>query len=374
MNKILTIVGTRPQIIKAAALTRAFAACDSGRVEEIMVHTGQHYDDNMSQVFFEELGMPDPRYRLNCGAGGQLAQLALMLQGLEQIIPEVKPDAMLVYGDTNSTLAGALAASKLRIPLIHVEAGLRSYNKAMPEENNRIITDHASALLFVPTVAAISNLAREGLDVAYKGAPSADHPLVVSTGDVMYDNALHFRALPAPDIALPAEVFASGFILATVHRDNNTDDPLRLKAILDGLNNLGLQVGKTVVLPAHPRLNRQMEAFHFDWSAYPAIHRMEPVSYRSMLALLDACSLVCTDSGGLQKEAYFMQRPCVIMRPETEWVELLAGGHAIIANADATNILKAGQSLLDERFEHWPLLYGDGQAAKHMCDIILTHF
>jgi UDP-GlcNAc3NAcA epimerase len=267
-----------------------------------------------------------------------------------------------------------LAASKLRIPLIHVEAGLLSFNKAMPEENNRIITDHASALLFVPTVAAISNLAREGLDVAYNGAPSADHPLVVSTGDVMYDNALHFRALPAPDIALPAEVLTSGFILATVHRDNNTDDPVRLKAVLDGLNNLGLQTGKTVVLPAHPRLNRQMEAFHFDWSAYPAIRRMEPVSYRSILALLDACSLVCTDSGGLQKEAYFLQRPCVIMRPETEWVELLAGGHAIIANADATNILKAGQSLLNERFEHWPLLYGDGQAAKHMCDIILTHF
>ncbi|MFN5620272.1 MAG: non-hydrolyzing UDP-N-acetylglucosamine 2-epimerase [Flavobacteriales bacterium] len=374
MTTILTIVGTRPQIIKAAALSRAFAACDSGRVEEILVHTGQHYDDNMSQVFFDELEMPAPRYQLNAGSGGHLSQLAAMLEGLERIIDEVRPNAILVYGDTNSTLAGALAASKRRIPLIHVEAGLRSFNKAMPEENNRIVTDHASSLLFVPTEAALNNLAKEGLDITYRGTPSADHPLIVATGDVMYDNALHFGAFPVSANVLPEEVKQSGFILATVHRDNNTDDEQRLKAILKGLNNLAVQTALSVVLPVHPRLKRQLRTFQIEMIDYPSIHLIEPVSYRSMLALLKACSLVCTDSGGLQKEAYFMERPCVIMRPETEWVELLTGGHARIADADSVKIVDAGWEFIQQTPADWPSLYGDGQAAKHMCDVILTHF
>jgi UDP-GlcNAc3NAcA epimerase len=374
MTTILTIVGTRPQIIKAAALSRAFTACASGRVEEILVHTGQHYDDNMSQVFFDELEMPAPRYHLTAGSAGQLSQLAAMLEGLERIIDEVRPNAILVYGDTNSTLAGALAASKLRIPLIHVEAGLRSFNKAMPEENNRIVTDHASSLLFVPTEAALNNLANEGLDITYRGAPSADYPLIVASGDVMYDNALHFGLLPVSAAALPEEVKESGFILATVHRDNNTDDEQRLKAILKGLNDLAVQTAKSVVLPAHPRLKRQLQTFHIGMKEYPSIHLIEPVSYRSMLALLKACSLVCTDSGGLQKEAYFMERPCVIMRPETEWVELLIGGHARISDADSVKIVAAGLEFIQQSPAVWPALYGDGQAAKHMCDVILTHF
>jgi UDP-GlcNAc3NAcA epimerase len=374
MMKILTIVGARPQIIKAAALSRAFQKAGRNKVEEIMLHTGQHYDENMSEVFFRELELPEPRYRLNCIATGPLGQLALMLQGLERIIPEVAPDAVLVYGDTNSTLAAAIAASKMRVPLIHVEAGLRSFNKAMPEENNRIITDHASSLLFVPTKAALSNLANEGMDTSYSGKPSPDHPLVVMTGDVMFDNALHFRDLPLPESSESIQLNASDFILATVHRDNNTDDAQRLKAILNGLNDLGVQCAKTVVLPAHPRLNRQMEAFNIDKKSYPAIHLIEPVSYRKMLAMLKACALVCTDSGGLQKEAYFMQRPCVIMRPETEWVELLQGGHARIADANAEGIVAAGKQLLQDSPNQWPTLYGDGHAAEHMCDIILTHF
>jgi UDP-GlcNAc3NAcA epimerase len=371
MKKILTVIGARPQIIKAAAFSRAIAAVGHGEIEEVIVHTGQHYDEKMSQVFFDEMGIPAPKHNLEVGSGSHATQTARMLESLERVLREENPDGVLVYGDTNSTLAAALAASKLFIPVIHVEAGLRSFNKRMPEEINRIATDHVSTILFAPTQTAIKNLQREGFDVDAAGIPSIDKPLIVKCGDVMYDNAMYFQGRPEGQEYLNRlGLNNQRFVLATVHRDNNTDSPERLNAILEALAVVADKNSMSVVLPSHPRLlSRLTEAEQQAWTAR-GLQFLAPASYVQMVALLGAATLVCTDSGGLQKEAYFMQKPCVIMRSETEWVELVEHGHAIVADANTQRIVEAADKLIQHSPQQWPLLYGDGHAAEHICKII----
>jgi UDP-GlcNAc3NAcA epimerase len=374
MKKIISVVGARPQIIKAAALSRAVKKLGDGILNEVLVHSGQHYDEGMSQVFFDELGIPVPAHNLAVGSGTHASQTASIMDGLERVFSEEKPTAVLVYGDTNTTLAAALVASKMFIPVVHVEAGLRSFNKRMPEEINRIATDHVSTLLFAPTQTAIANLKREGFSTEVNNAPSIDKPLVLRSGDVMYDNAIHFSNRPEGDAYLEALGLQKGnYAVATIHRDNNTDFPERLNGILDALKQWSTEHAMPVVLPTHPRLLKFLSESQQDDLQKAGLRLVPPASYVQMIALLAASRLVFTDSGGLQKEAYFVQRPCVILRPETEWVELTAGGHAIVADADTSRILQAAHQLMNRSFEAWPQLYGDGHAAEQICQSIIQY-
>ncbi len=374
MKKIITVVGARPQIIKAAAFSRAVRKLGDGKLHEVLVHSGQHYDEGMSQVFFDEMGIPTPAHNLAVGSGSHAAQTARIMEGLERIFDKEKPAAVLVYGDTNTTLAAALVASKMYIPVIHVEAGLRSFNKRMPEEINRIATDHVSTLLFAPTQTAIDNLAREGFQTEAHGAPSIDHPLVLRSGDVMYDNALYFSNKPEGNAYLQGlGLQKQGYAVATIHRDHNTDVPQRLNGILDALKQWSAKNGMPVVLPTHPRLLKFLSLEQQNALSKEGLKLVPPASYVQMIALLASSRLVFTDSGGLQKEAYFVQRPCVILRPQTEWVELTHGGHAIVADADTQRIIDAADQLLGRSFDQWPLLYGDGRAAEHICSSIIQY-
>ena len=374
MKKIITVVGARPQIIKAAAFSRAVKKMGQGTLEEVLIHSGQHYDEGMSQVFFDEMGIPTPAHNLAVGSGSHAVQTARIMEGLERVFLLEKPDAVLVYGDTNTTLAAALVASKMFIPVVHVEAGLRSFNKRMPEEINRIATDHVSTLLFAPTQTAIENLAREGFSTELNNVPTIDHPLVLRSGDVMYDNALHFSNRPEGegylhDLGLEKNHYA----VATVHRDNNTDFPERLHGILDALKHWSKENAMPVVLPTHPRLLKFLSVQQQSELRAAGLQLVPPASYVQMIALLAASRIVFTDSGGLQKEAYFVQRPCVILRPETEWVELTTGGHAVVADADTRRILQAAHELMNRSFAEWPQLYGDGRAAEQICQSILQY-
>ncbi len=372
MMKIITVVGARPQIIKAAAFSRAVRKFGAGKLQEVLVHSGQHYDEGMSQVFFDEMGIPAPAHNLAVGSGSHAVQTARIMEGLERVFLLEKPSAVLVYGDTNTTLAAAIVASKMFIPVVHVEAGLRSFNKRMPEEINRIATDHVSTLLFAPTQTAIDNLKREGFNTETNHAPAIDSPLVLRSGDVMYDNALHFSDRPEGDAYLQTLGLQKGnYAVATIHRDNNTDFPERLNGILDALKQWSAEHAMPVVLPTHPRLLKFLSAEQQDELSAAGLRLVPPASYVQMIALLAASRLVFTDSGGLQKEAYFVQRPCVILRPETEWVELTHGGHAIVADADTTRILQAAHELMNRTFDEWPQLYGDGRAAEQICQSII---
>jgi UDP-GlcNAc3NAcA epimerase len=307
---ILTIVGARPQFIKAAAVSRAFG--DTGRIREIMVHTGQHFDDNMSEVFFRELSIPAPEVQLGIHGGSHGEMTGRMLEALDHRIRECKPDHVLVYGDTNSTLAGALAAAKLHVPVIHVEAGLRSFNRKMPEEINRLLTDHVSQLLFSPTRTGLENLRREGI------TSGAHH-----VGDVMQDAFHHAAAKRANATSIRSRLGLQpdGFVLATVHRAENTDDGARLAQIVAFIASEA--AGQPIILPLHPRTRAAMAQHGID--AGP-IRLIEPVGYLDMVALTDAAALVITDSGGLQKEAYFARTPCITLRDETEWPETIDHG------------------------------------------------
>lgn len=308
--KLLTVVGARPQFIKAATVTRAAAARDE--FHEVMVHTGQHFDPNMSDVFFDELAIPEPNYHLGIAADSHGAMTGRMLERIEEVIIRERPDWVLVYGDTNSTLAGALAAAKLHVPVAHVEAGLRSFNRRMPEEINRVLVDHVSALLLCPTVTAMENLAREGV------VANAHH-----VGDVMYDAAIasRLRARERSTILARLGLEPDEFVLATVHRAENTDDPTRLREVLDLLQTTSR--ARPVVLPLHPRTRNAAARYGIDLDGLIVT---EPVGYLDMSRLLDACSEVMTDSGGVQKEAYFYGKPCVTLRDETEWVETIRAG------------------------------------------------
>ena len=369
--KIVTIIGARPQIIKAAALSRAIKKQYSDRIREVIVHTGQHYDDNMSEVFFEELGIPRPDYNLHVGSASHGVQTSRMIEGIEHILLDERPDAIVLYGDTNSTLAGAVAASKLHITVVHIEAGLRSFNKNMPEEINRIVCDHCSTLLFTPTRAGFDNLAREGFPTDNDGPYTIDNPKVYHCGDIMYDNSLYFSSIADQkvDSLRRLRLTETPFALATLHRDGNTDDPIRLNAILDAF--LRLSESITLVLPMHPR-TRKMVAMLEDRRKTERllnderIKIIEPVSFLEMTQLEKHAMLIVTDSGGVQKESFFFQKPCVIMRPETEWVEIVETGAARLADADTAKILEAAQQYLKQPPTSFPTLFGDGHAAEFM--------
>ncbi len=348
---ILTVVGARPQFIKASVVTRLLA--QRSGVREILVHTGQHYDAGMSDVFFQELAMPPPAHHLGIGSGQHGAQTGRMLAALEEVMLSETPDRVLVYGDTNSTLAGALAAAKLHIPVAHVEAGLRSFNRRMPEEVNRVLTDHLSQWLFAPTDTAVGNLAREGIADAR----------VQKTGDVMYDVALHYAGEAERRSRILAELkLKSGqYLLATVHRAENTDNPARLAAIFEGLQAVSADL--PVVLPLHPRTRKILERDR--QAPGGALRIIDPVGYLDMLMLEKNARLIATDSGGVQKEAYFYEVPCVTLREETEWVELVgAGWNRLAPPAGAAEVARVIREGLSAKPGAAGKLYGDGQAAS----------
>lgn len=378
MIKIVTVIGARPQIIKAAALSRAIKTHFADKIEEKIVHTGQHYDENMSQVFFTEMGIPAPHYNLNVGSGSHGAQTALMITGIEKILLEEKPDALVLYGDTNSTLAGAVAASKIHVPVVHIEAGLRSFNKSMPEEVNRILCDHVSTLLFSPTKAGYDHLVKEGVAKANNPPKaSADAPAVYHCGDIMYDNSLYFASIAESktDIMQREQLLPGTFFLATVHRDNNTDQPARLLSIFKAFDVLTKQHGLKLVLPLHPRTRKNIASqpeVQKIIDSNPLIRIIAPASFFEMVMLEKNARMVVTDSGGVQKEAFFFEKPCVILRPETEWVELVECGAAVLADADEQRIIDAANNLLKAQLK-FPSLFGDGHAAEFMCNQMLEH-
>lgn len=372
MKKILTIIGARPQIIKAAAISRAISAHPQWALQEELLHTGQHYDENMSNVFFAEMGIPAPTYQLNVGSGSHGKQTAAMLEGIEKVLLEHSVDAVLVYGDTNSTLAGAMAASKLHIPLVHVEAGLRSFNKKMPEEINRIMCDHASTLLFSPTEEGMSNLKNEGI-IHHEKPWSFDRPGVYHTGDIMYDNSLYYSIKSEekgmPDCLPNAK---SEFILATVHRDTNTDDEGRLISILRGFKTIAERSGHVIVFPIHPRTRNKLsdnakELLH----QTPSIILTDPLPFLDMVWLEKNCNMIITDSGGVQKEAFFFKKPCIILRDQTEWIELVRNGNAELTGASEEKMVSSYENLRKKEGNMtWPSYFGDGKAAEFICETI----
>ena len=374
--KIVTIIGARPQIIKAAALSRAIREHYVDQVQEIIVHTGQHYDDNMSQVFFDELQIPRPDYNLHVGSATHGVQTAKMIEGIEDILFKELPDFIVLYGDTNSTLAGAVAAAKIHTPIVHIEAGLRSFNKSMPEEINRIVCDHCSTLLFSPTKAGFDNLKREGFPIDNEGPYNIDNPKVYHCGDIMYDNSLYFSAIAEQktDVINRLGLRDKPYVLATIHRDSNTDQPKRLGAIFDAIVKIAEE--HPVVLPLHPRtskliktnLSEQFQQTIFDSAN---IKLIPPVSFLEMIQLEKHASLIMTDSGGVQKESYFFRKPCVILRPETEWVEIVKTGAATLADADKDIILEASQEYLRQSPANYPEIFGDGHAAEFMLEKML---
>ncbi len=381
MIKLLTIVGARPQIIKAAALSRAIKNSFQTRIREYILHTGQHYDQNMSQVFFDELGIPEPDFNLNVGSASHGVQTARMIEGIEEQLLALKPDFLVVYGDTNSTLAGAVAASKIHIPIVHIEAGLRSFNKTMPEEINRIMCDHASTMLFSPTQTGIKNLLNEGFRLNVEPPFTNDNPAIFHCGDVMYDNSLFFAQIAdlKSTIMEQNRLKPGRFVLGTIHRDNNTDDPKRLTAIFEALISISESSGLDVFLPLHPRTSKIMEQnlensllHKIRSSAHLKIS--QPVSFLDIIKLEKNASIIMTDSGGVQKESYFFRKPCIILRPETEWVEVVKNGTAIIADADKERILNAF-NYFEERPElDFPPEFGDGKAGAFICDQIIRAY
>ena len=358
--KLVTIIGARPQIIKAAALSRAIRNHYADQIQEVIVHTGQHYDDNMSQVFFDELQIPRPDYNLHVGSASHGVQTARMTEGIEELLIK----------------AGAVAAAKIHVPIVHIEAGLRSFNKSMPEEINRIVCDHCSTLLFTPTKAGLDNLKREGFPMDNNGPFTINNPKVYHCGDIMYDNSLHFAniAEEKTDIIQHLELKGKPFILATIHRDSNTDYPERLSAIFDSLIELSKE--SPIVLPLHPRtakllktnLSNEKQTLIFSSNN---IKLIPPVSFLEMIALERHAQLVMTDSGGVQKEAYFFKKPCIILRPETEWVEIVQTGNAILADANEGRIMQAWTHFKDNPPTMFPEIFGDGHAAEFMLDQML---
>lgn len=381
MVKILTVIGARPQFIKAAALSRAIRNKFSDKIREVIVHTGQHYDDNMSRVFFEEMQIPHENYNLKVGSDSHGKQTATMIAGIEELLLKERPGCIVLYGDTNSTLAGAIAASKIHVPVVHIEAGLRSFNKSMPEEINRIVCDHCSTLLFSPTKKGYKNLLKEGFPEFNQRPYTADNPKIYHCGDIMYDNALYFSNLAEKksDILNQYGLKTSEYILATIHRNNNTDDPGRFASIFLSLNKISLENKLKVVLPLHPRTSKALQS-NLKPEVYEAIRSnanfvlMPPASFLEMIVLEKNCMLVCTDSGGVQKESFFFRKPCIILRPETEWVELVESGTAIITDVDEKKIQFAFTQFKNKKNLSFPPIFGDGHASEFICEEIVKNF
>lgn len=377
MIKLLTIIGARPQIIKAAAISRVLREKFAGQITEHILHTGQHYDDNMSEVFFRELGIPAPDYNLHVGSGSHGVQTAKIIEGVEAILTEQHYDGVIVYGDTNSTLAAAVAASKIHVPVFHVEAGLRSFNMAMPEEINRIVCDQLSSLLFTPTKTGLQNLQAEGFDSIKCRVRFADGrgQKVVLSGDVMYDNSMYFSAMAGEksDIIERMGLSHRNYILATIHRPANTDNPENLRNIFRALNDIAEKHQIDVVLPLHPRTRNKISDFRLEIDDLsPRLRIIEPASFFEIIRLEKNARVVMTDSGGVQKEAFFYGTPCVILRPETEWVEIVEAGAGIIADADYDRIIAAYEALAGKPV-HFPPLFGDGHASEKIISEITDY-
>ena len=353
MLKIVTIVGARPQFIKAATVSRVIRS--RSNIEEIIVHTGQHFDENMSGIFFKERDIPHPAYNLQIESLPHGAMTGRMLEGIEKILVDENPDWVLVYGDTNSTLAGALAASKLHIKLAHVEAGLRSYNMHMPEEVNRIITDRLSSLLLCPSDLSIRNLKSEGYDNF--------SVQIANSGDVMFDASIFYSKLSKKPGWLKSLSFSDNFVLATVHRAENTEDPHRLSEIIRALNTINESI--PVILPLHPRTKKIIDASEINLD----FNSVDPVGYLEMIYLLKNCEYVLSDSGGLQKEAYFFKKSCLILREETEWKELVEHGPNQIVGAEYDRIINAASNI-DVSLGYDQQFYGDGFAAEKVVDCL----
>lgn len=379
MLRILTVIGARPQIIKAAAISRVIREKFNNKVKEVILHTGQHYDNNMSQVFIDEMQIPEPDYNLNAGSGLHGVQTARMIEGIEEVILKEKLDYLILYGDTNSTLAGAVAAAKLHIPVAHIEAGLRSFNKSMPEEINRITCDHASTLLFSPTLAGYNNLIREGFDPGNKKPFTIDNPGIFHCGDVMYDNCIFFSELAEQKSYILEELGLSKgeYVLGTIHRDHNTDNPEKLSAIFRSIESLSAEYGIKFILPLHPRTQKLLNK-NLDKDIYSSVTHNEniiitgPVSFLNMIMLEKECRLIMTDSGGVQKESYFYRKPCIILRPQTEWVEIVEQGTAVVADTDEDRIKEAFIRFINDDKLEYPPVFGDGHAAEFIIKKIIN--
>jgi len=370
--KILTILGARPQFIKAGAVSREIERQKSQgkNLKEIIIHTGQHYDANMSDIFFEEMKIQKPDYFLGIGGKSHGAMTGQMVEKIEEIALKEKPDWIMVYGDTNSTLAGAIVASKLHIKLAHIEAGLRSYNMKMPEEVNRILTDRVSDILFCPTDTAVKNLEKEGFPFI---TASGRKQRIVNVGDVMQDGAIYYKQFAKkPSITNHQPPITNNFILCTIHRAENTDNIDRLKEIFKALEEIAKDT--QIVLPLHPRTKQKLRQLPI---SIKNITIIEPVGYLEMIWLLDSCSFVITDSGGLQKEAYFFKKPCITLRDETEWVELVEIGVNVLVGADKDKILKTYNQLINTNVSilnnQSANLYGDGKASKNIIEELIEY-
>lgn len=358
MIKIITVVGARPQFVKAAAVSREISKHDN--IKEIIIHTGQHFDQNMSDIFFDEMEIPKPDYNLNINGLGHGAMTGQMMEKIEEVLLKEKPDFLMVYGDTNSTLAGALAAKKLHIKVIHVEAGLRSFNMNMPEEINRIVTDRVSDILFCPTDASIGNLKKEGFDHFSSK--------IVKNGDVMQDAAIYYsqKSSLRSKIINTHSLKADNFILTTVHRAENTDDLNRLGSIIFALNQIHTEM--EVICPLHPRTSKIIEKNNLK----PKFKIIDPIGYFDMIELLKNCKLVMTDSGGVQKEAFFFSKPCITLREETEWVELVENGYNTLVGSDSTKILETYQNFKNRNLDFSKDLYGKGKSCELILETILA--
>ncbi len=353
MKKIISIVGARPQFIKAATISRQLLNYPD--VKEIIVHTGQHYDTNMSAIFFKEMQIPEPHYDLEVNNISHGAMTGRMMEKIEKVLVNEKPDIVLVYGDTNSTLAGALAVKKLHIPLAHIESGLRSFNMNMPEEINRILTDRISDLLYCPSQAAMKNLKSEGFDQF-----NCKH---VFTGDITYDAALFYskHSEQVSEIISGHQLTPGSYVICTLHREENTDDTHRLSSIIRAIDTIAKDL--RVLIPLHPRTQKIVRSLKIKTNA----EILEPVGYFDMLELIKNCRFIMTDSGGVQKEAYFFQKYCITLRDETEWTELVDARINFITGADSASILKAYSYIHDRKFTFTEKIYGDGNAAVKIC-------
>jgi UDP-N-acetylglucosamine 2-epimerase len=379
--KIVTIVGARPQFVKAAAIQRAIQDFNQSpsrtrrRIQEILVHTGQHYDYLLDRVFFEELKLPKPDYHLGVGSGSHAKQTGLILERIEAVFQKEKPEVVMVYGDTNSTLAGALAAAKLNIPIAHVEAGLRSYNRAMPEEINRLVTDHLSTLLFCPTTQSVRNLLREGIK-------DGETQAVKKVGDVMYDSILYYSKLAEKRSTIlrnlglfPAKTSNSeprtpNYYLATLHRAENTDNPKKLESILKALHEIGKNT--PVILPLHPRTRKMAKVYRL-FSKFRNIEFIEPVPYLDMLNLEKSAKAILTDSGGVQKEAYWLKIPCFTLRDETEWIETVNSGWNVLVGAKTERIMEEVSRFSGKNLPKRSTLFGDGKASRKIVEILMKY-
>lgn len=380
--KILNIVGARPQIIKASAISRAVRLHFSSRINEVTLHTGQHYDRELSGIFFDELEIHKPDYNLGVGSARHGRQTSLMISGIEDVLLNEKPECVLLYGDTNSTLAGAIATAKLHYPLVHIEAGLRSFNKSMPEELNRIMSDHSSTLLFAPTHTAFRNLMNEGFKPENSPPYTIDNPKIYLTGDIMYDNALFFGDLAEKKKTSFLQMLSlerNEFILVTIHRDTNTDNIKRLEDIISTLLHEAEEYRITMVMPLHPRtiisLKTMLGRLHAELLNSGFVKIVPPVSYLEMILLEKNCRLIITDSGGVQKESHFFRKPCIVLRKETEWIELINNGTAVLADADPTKIRSEIERFLNDGSGFgYPAFYGDGKTAEFILKEIIMLF